>query len=148
MPFIGVLFLVAQVACAVHAGRTGRPFFWIYLVLILPLAGMLAYFVLEIAPEMINSRSGRRAASGVGKLLDPEKRYRAALRQVQISETVKTKSNLAELCVETQRFDEASQLYRELLSGLHATDAGLLLGLARAEFGNGNYTEVQAVLEL
>jgi len=39
MPLFGVLLLVAQVACAVHAGRTGRPFFWIYLILFLPMAG-------------------------------------------------------------------------------------------------------------
>ena len=147
MPFLGVLFLVVQIACAVHAGRTGRPFFWIYLILFLPMAGMLAYVFVELVPEMANSRTGRRAAAGVGKLIDPEKDYRAALRQVQISETVETKSNLAELCLETKRFAEAARLYREVLTGLHATDPGLLLGLARAEFGLGRYDEVQAVLE-
>ena len=136
MPFLGVLFLVVQIACAVHAGRTGRPFFWIYLIVFLPMVGMLAYVVVELVPEMANSRTGRRAAAGVGKLIDPEKDYRAALRQVQISETV-----------ETKRFAEAARLYREVLTGLHATDPGLLLGLARTEFGLGHYEEVQAVLE-
>jgi hypothetical protein len=147
MPFIGVLFLVAQIALAVHAGRTGRPFFWIYLILLLPMAGMLAYLFVELVPEMASSRAGRRAAAGVGKLIDPEKDYRAALRQVQISETVATKSNLAALCLETKRFEEAARLYREVLTGLHASDPGLLLGLARAEFALGNHAEVQAVLE-
>jgi hypothetical protein len=147
MPAIGVLFLLAQVACAVHAGRTGRPFFWIYLILFLPMMGMLAYFAVEIIPGLYQSRTGRRAAAGVGKLLDPEKDYRAALRQVQISETVQTKSTLAELCIETKRFDEAARLYREVLTGLHATDPSLLMGLARAEFGRGDHAEVQAVLE-
>jgi hypothetical protein len=147
MPFVGVLLLVAQIACAVHAGRSGRPFFWIYLIIFVPMAGMLAYFFVEIVPEMVNSRTGRQAAAGVGRLIDPEKDYRAALRQVQISETVETKSNLAELCVATKRFAEAAKLYREVLTGLHATDPSLLLGLARAEFGLGNHAEVQAVLE-
>src|SRR5258708_6627580 len=147
MPLYGVLLLVAQVACAVHAGRTGRPFFWIFLILFLPMAGMLAYFVVEILPEMFHSRAGRRAAAGVGRLIDPEKDYRAALRRVEISETVETKSDLAELSLATGRNDEAARLYREMLTGLHATDPGLLLGLARAEFGLGNYVEAQAVLE-
>lgn len=64
MPFLGVLFLVVQIACAVHAGRTGRPFFWIYLIVFLPMVGMLAYVFVELVPEMANSRTGRRAAGG------------------------------------------------------------------------------------
>jgi hypothetical protein len=147
MPFLGVLLLVAQVACAVHAGRTGRPFFWIYLILFLPMAGMLAYFVVEIVPAMFGSRTGRRAAAQVGKFLDPEKDYRAAQRAVQISATVETKSTLAELCVATRRYQEAAALYHEILTGMHADDPDLLLGLARAAFGLERYADVQRVLE-
>jgi hypothetical protein len=147
MPFLGVLLLVAQVALAVHAGRTGRPFFWIYLILFLPMAGMLAYLAVEILPAMVGSRGGRQAVSMVGKFLDPEKNYRAAVRQVQISATVETKSSLAELCVATGRYEEAVDLYREILTGIHAEDPDLLLGLARAEFGLTHYAEVQRVLE-
>jgi hypothetical protein len=147
MPVIGVLLMLAQIACAVHAGRTGRPFFWIYLIIFVPMMGMLAYFAVEIAPELLRSRTARTAAAGVGRMLDPEKDYREALRRVKISETVETKSDLAALCVATKRYDEASTLYREVLTGLHATDPSLLLGLARAEFGRNDWAEVQAVLE-
>jgi hypothetical protein len=147
MSLIGILLLVAQIGCAVHAGRTGRPFFWIYIVIFIPMFGMLAYLAVEILPELLRSRGAQRAATSVGKLLDPEKDYRAAQRQVQISETVENKSRLAELCVATRRYDEAAGLYREILTGIHADDADLLLGLARAEFGLERYAEVQAVLE-
>ena len=65
MPFFGILLLGAQVLCAVHAGKTGRPYFWIMLILALPGAGMIAYFVAEILPEMLSGRHARTAASGV-----------------------------------------------------------------------------------
>jgi hypothetical protein len=146
MSLIGILMLVAQIACAVHAGRTGRPFFWIFIIIFIPMFGMLAYLAVEILPELLRSRGARRAVSGMGKLLDPEKDYRAALRQVQISETVENKSQLAELCLATRRYDEAAGLYREILTGIHADDPDLLLGLARAEFGLERYAEVEVVL--
>src|SRR5260370_36006642 len=86
MPIAG-LMLLAQVLCAVHAGRTGRPYYWIMLILFMPGIGMLAYFLVEIVPELSGRRTARAAASGVVKLLDPEKRYREARRQVKTAST-------------------------------------------------------------
>lgn len=147
MPFFGILLLGAQVLCAVHAGKTGRPYFWIMLILALPGAGMIAYFVAEILPEMLSGRHARTAASGVVKLLDPEKRYREALRNVEITSTTATRAVLAGECLRSGRSDEAVQLYRDLLIGMHATDPDLMLGLARSHFARGEFAEVQAVLE-
>jgi hypothetical protein len=147
MPLLGVLMLGAQVLCAVHAGRTGRPYFWIMLILALPGAGMLAYFVAEIAPDILGGRRARSAASGVVKLLDPEKRYREALRNVEVASTTATRASLAEQCLCSDRTDEAIQLYRDLLTGMHATDPDLMLGLARTHFARAEFADVQTVLE-
>jgi hypothetical protein len=54
---------------------------------------------------------------------------------------------LAEQCLRSGRVDEAVDLYRELLTGLHSTDPDLMLGLARAHFEKQDYAEVQAMLE-
>ncbi len=147
MPAFGVLMVVAQLACAIHAGRTGRPFFWIYIIMFVPGFGMLAYFAVEILPELLGGRTARRAAAGVVKILDPEKAYRAALREVEITATTATRANLAEQCVAAGRLDEAAALYRELLVGIHARDPDLMLGLARAEFARGDFAAAQRELE-
>jgi hypothetical protein len=139
--------LLAQIGCAVHAGKTGRPFFWIYLIVFLPMVGMLAYFCFEILPELAGGRTARKAAAGVSRMLDPEKDYRAALREVQITSSTATKANLAEQCVRTGRHDEAISLYHELLTGMHETDPDLMLGLARAQFAKGQYAATSAELE-
>ena len=147
MPAFGVLMLIAQLACAIHAGRTGRPFFWIYIVLFVPGAGMAAYMLVEILPELLGGRTARRAAAGVVKMLDPEKAYRAALREVEISATTQTRANLADQCAVTGRLDEAVALYRELLVGMHATDPDLMMRLARTEFVRGDFAAAQRELE-
>ncbi|HEX3500410.1 MAG TPA: tetratricopeptide repeat protein [Stellaceae bacterium] len=146
MPIAGLL-LVAQLICAVHAGRTGRPYYWIMLILFLPMAGMIAYVLIEILPDLTRSRTAQSAAAGVVKIFDPERDYREALRQVQIAGTTGNRALLAAQCLRSGRAEEAAALYRELLTGLHATDPDLMLGLARASFDQQDFAAAQATLE-
>jgi hypothetical protein len=146
MPIAGLL-LVAQILCAVHAGRTGRPYYWISLILFMPMVGMIAYLLIEILPELAHSRAARAAGAGVIRKFNPERDYRAAWREVQIAGTIENRANLAEQCLRCGRVEEAAALYRELLTGLHATDPDLMLGLARAEFERQDFTAAQTMLE-
>jgi len=114
MPIAGLL-LVAQVLCAVHAGRTGRPYYWIMLILFMPMVGMIAYFLIEIVPDLTRSRTARSAASGMVRVFNPERDYRDAWRRVQIAPTIESRANLAEQCLRCGRAEEAAALYRELL---------------------------------
>jgi hypothetical protein len=107
MPAIGLLLLVAQALCAVHAGRTGRPFFWIYLIIFVPMLGMVVYLLAEVAPELVNSRPARRAAGGVAIALDPGKGIREAARRVEITPTTDNKITLAGEYLRAGRTDEA-----------------------------------------
>src|ERR1700732_1643614 len=97
------LLLVAQVICAVHAGRTGRPYYWIMLILVLPMGGMIAYFRIEILPDLTRSRTARSTVAGVVKIFDPERDYREALRQVQIAGTTENRAILAAPCLRSGR---------------------------------------------
>src|SRR5579863_6848207 len=119
---LGILMLCAQLACAIHAGRTGRPFFWIYIIMFVPTVGMLAYLAVELVPEWMGSPKGRRAASDLGRALDPGRAVRQAERQVAMTPTAENKATLAKAYLEAGRHDEAVSLYRETLVGIHATD--------------------------
>jgi hypothetical protein len=147
MPALGVLVLLAQIACAVHVVRSGRNYIWIYLVVFVPVVGMAAYFLAEILPELMHSRSARRAASGMGRAIDPGRGLRDALRRVQITPTTENKAALAEEYLLAEKPSDAVMLYREALTGIHATDPGMMLGLARALFAEGKAAEAQLVLE-
>ncbi len=147
MPIFGLLLLLAQISCAVHAGRTGRPYYWLYIIMIVPVAGMGAYFLMEILPELMNSRPARQAASGVARAMDPGKRVREAIKRVAITPTAENKARLAAEYLAAGQPDAAVPLYREVLTGVHETDPAIMLGLARALFAQGELSEVQAVLE-
>ena len=147
MPILGVLILLAQIACAVHVVRTGRNMIWIFLIIFVPVLGMAIYFFAEILPELMGGRTARRAASGMAQALDPGRSLREAQRRVEITPTAENKAALAEALLAAGKPADAVALYREALTGIHATDPGTMLGLARALFADGNPAEVQKVLE-
>lgn len=147
MPLLGVLVFAAAIGCAIHAGKTGRPQYWLYILIMVPGLGTLAYVLFELVPEWLNTYQGRKTARTVGRLIDPEKSYKALRDAVETSPTAENMSKLAEECIELRRFDEAAALYGECLQGMHASDPKLRLGLARAQFGSEQFDKAKATLE-
>src|SRR5437762_4410577 len=86
MPFVG-LSLLLQILCAVHVMKTGRPYYWIFIVMFVPMVGMIAYFIVEILPELTGSRTARTAAAGVGRALNPGRALREAERNLAMTPT-------------------------------------------------------------
>jgi hypothetical protein len=131
MPAFGVIMLLAQIIFAVHVVRTGRPYYWIYIVVFVPVVGMAAYFLVEMLPELTQSRSAHHATAGIAKALNPGRSLREAMQRVQITPTAENKARLAQQYLEANQLAEAVALYRAALTGIHATDPGMMLGLAR-----------------
>lgn len=54
---LGIGTVVLQIVLAVHAVRTGRPFIWVFLILLFPLLGSLIYIIAELVPEWERSNA-------------------------------------------------------------------------------------------
>jgi hypothetical protein len=147
MPLLGVLVFMLAIGCAIHAGKTGRPQFWFYILIFVPGLGTLAYVLFELVPEWLDSYQGRKAQKTVSRLIDPEKAYKALRYAVETSPTVENMARLAEECIALSRHKEAAELYEACLQGIHASDPPLLLGLARAQFGLEHHAEAKATLD-
>lgn len=137
MPF-GLLELGLQILLAIHAARTGRLQPWLYIILFLPGIGCILYATVVLLPEFTAGRAGRKLQTSVVDAVAPGRGYRALAREIELAPTVFNKRNLAEECLRLGRASEAVALYRDCLTGLHATDPALRLGLARALFEAGD----------
>ena len=74
------------------------------------------------------------------------RRRREALEE---ADTVDNHRLLAEVLADAGAFDEAVEIYRRVLTGIHADDPGMLLGLAKAAFAAGLFDEaLRTVLRL
>jgi hypothetical protein len=56
----GVLYLMIAAGFAVHAMKTGR----LYILLFVPYAGSFAYIVIELIPELFQTRGAHKVRSG------------------------------------------------------------------------------------
>src|SRR6204780_687543 len=71
-----IISLVIQVVLIIHCIRSGRNTLWIWAIALLPLAGPVAYVLVEVLPALFRSRGTRLAVRGMRKALDPEQDLR------------------------------------------------------------------------
>jgi hypothetical protein len=142
-----ILLYAVQALLVVHVIKTGRSWLWIWVVLLLPYAGAIAYVAVEILPELFRSRAARRTASGFRKAMDPGADLRRYESEARVAGNVASRQRYAEALVRHGRYDEAIGQYREALSGLYEHDPNLMLGLAQAQFGKGDASAARATLD-
>jgi hypothetical protein len=147
MPALAALVFGLQLLCLAHVMRTGRPGQWVFIIMGLPLAGCLAYLLMEILPDLRHSPAGRQAIRDIGAVIDPERDLREKAQRVADADTVENRAALAEECLRRGRAAEARQLFQSCLTGVHAADHVLMLGLARAESALGDHAGACATLE-
>ena len=141
------LILLAQLACLVHAGRTGRPYFWFIIILFVPGLGVLAYLAVEVIPGLLRGRSAARLSRTASAAFDPGRQYRELARAVETLPSVANFRALADECLRLGHYDEAIDHYKRALTGMHETEPGAMLGLATAEFRNGDTGAAGATLD-
>jgi hypothetical protein len=141
------LILLVQIACLIHAGRTGRPYFWFMIILFMPGLGSLAYVAVELIPGLLRGRAAAQLSQSVSAGLDPTRQYREFARAVEALPSVANFRALADECVRLGRYDEAIKFYKSALTGMHETEPGAMLGLATAEFRKGDANAAGATLD-
>jgi hypothetical protein len=142
-----ILSYLIQAALIVHCIKTGRNFIWIWVLLLLPGAGPLAYVAVEVLPELFRSRTAQRTARGFRKAIDPEGDLRRYESEARIAGNVASRQRYAEELTRHGRYDEAIAQFRSALTGLYEHDPNMMLGVARAQFGKGDAAAARATLD-
>jgi hypothetical protein len=149
MSLLFIVSLLIQAGFIIHVIKTGRNQLWIWVLVIpgLAFAGILAYIVVEILPELFGSRAARRTARGFRKAMDPGADLRRYENEARVAGNVASRQRYAEELVRHGRYDEGIAQYREALTGLYEHDPNLMLGLAQAQFGKGDAAGARATLD-
>lgn len=133
-----LLHLVLAVGLAVHAMKTGRSQWWLFILLLVPLIGSIAYVVIELIPALFNSQGAKKVATGIEAVIDPDKEWRERVQQAELVDSVDSKRALAEECEKKGLWADAIRLYEAAATGIFADDPAVLIGLARAQLGGGD----------
>src|ERR1700693_241582 len=142
-----IVHLVITILLIVHCIRTGRSMLWIWAIALLPLAGPVAYVLVEVLPGLFGGRGPRLAMRGVRKALDPGQNLRRFETDARITGDVASRQRYADELTRQGRPLEAIAIYRQTLTGLYESDPNLMLGLAQAPFASRAFADARATLD-
>ncbi len=144
---VSLASITLQVILIIHCLKTGRNTLWLWALMLLPAAGSIAYIVVEMLPSLFGSRSTRRAVQGVRKAIDPGRSLRRFEAEARRTGDVASRQRYADELIRQGRASEAIPIYQGTLTGLYATDPGLLFGLAQAQYAANQFADARGTLE-
>ncbi|MBW1849423.1 MAG: hypothetical protein JRJ27_20385, partial [Deltaproteobacteria bacterium] len=109
MHILSILSIIIQVFFAIHAGKTGR-YWWIFIILIFPFVGSLIYFFVEYLPEKQMTAKAKRPGSAY-----PSKSIRQLKQDLEITDSVKNRMNLAKAYFQAGKYPESIELLEKSL---------------------------------
>jgi hypothetical protein len=146
MPVIGAVVVLIQFCFAFHALKTGRPYWWIFVIMAFPVMGCVIYYFVEVFPGSREHRSVHKTARKIARVLEPDADLRRRAEEVEICGSVDNKRALAAECIEHQMYAEAVKLYESCLQGTFANDPPVLYGLARAAVEGGDLDKAASAI--
>jgi hypothetical protein len=148
MPYLlGIVSFALFIGCVIHAIRHNRVFPWIFILIFLPGIGPLLYLFLEIVPGFVSTRQTGAVKRGVTKLANPNRDLKVAKREVELVGSADAKRKLAEEYILRGEYNDAIDLLRSALTGVHSDDPALLFALARALVATEDGAGAQAALD-
>jgi hypothetical protein len=146
MPIIGGVIFLLQLTVVYHAFKTGRPYYWIFVIMAFPVMGAVVYFLVEVLPGSRSERGLKKIGNDIVKALNPDRDMKRKAEELAICGSVENKLKMADELVERGMFDEAIALYKSAREGQYYFAPDLLYGFARARFFNGEYLEARKLL--
>lgn len=133
---LGVHFLIA-LFFAVHAVRTGRELYWLFILVSFPLLGSLVYFLAIYLPQSRLERTLGQAGAKVMKSLDPGRDLREAQHAFDLTPTAHNQTRLANAMLDAGMYAQAVDQFESCLCGPFAGDPDIRYSAAQARLANG-----------
>jgi hypothetical protein len=146
MPVIGAVVLLIQFCFAYHVLRTGRPYWWMFIIMAFPVMGCVIYYFVEVFPGSREQRRANKAARAVARALQPDAGLRKRAEELEICGSVDNKLSLAAECMNHRMHAEAMRLYESCLGGAFAADGAILFGLGRAAIEGGEWDKAASTI--
>jgi hypothetical protein len=147
MAFFGLgAHLIIALFFAVHALRSKREMYWLFILFSFPLLGSVAYFFAEFLPQTRVERNIAKVGGQIIKLLDPTRELREAKELFELTPTTQNQVRLASALLETGNAEGAAEHYESALKGQFSDDADLKFGAARARAEIGQHHDAAMLL--
>lgn len=139
---------VINIACIIHLFRNNKPWWWLLVIWLLsPYVGALVYFFFEILPGLSGASKSRYAPTQPAKPVDAVKRIAELEKELEFSDTVDTRLQLAEAYLAAEDAERALALYEECNRGVFKDDPPILFGIAECQFEMERWPQLLETLD-
>ena len=83
MPILVLVSLALQFFCLVHMVRSGRPYWWIWVIMLGSYLGVAVYVVTQVLPDLRHDPRSRQLARQVVHTFDPERQRRRIAQELE-----------------------------------------------------------------
>lgn len=139
--YLGIFILVLQIYFIYHA-LVRKQYFWAVIIFLIPLFGVIAYFIMKFWPEYQQSGAAEKTSNTLESFFFPEKELQRLRDDYEGAPTFTNKMNLAAGLQKAGQFEEALELYESSAEGFNGDDPVLWEGLSHAYFHLGEYENV------
>ncbi|WP_230271214.1 MULTISPECIES: hypothetical protein [unclassified Deinococcus] len=155
LPFLMNLLRLLAIIGLIHAVVTRQQVYWIVMLLFgalfgglfgLAFAAVYTFMVLIPAARGGSRAAGQAVARGVEALKPLDTRIREAQEQLQESDTLQNRADLAALQARAGRPDDAQATLAPLLSGIYADDPVVLLTSAELDLARNDPADAETKL--
>lgn len=136
------LLWLLQLGLLIHVFKTGRPYWWFWILFSAPLIGGIIYLVVEVMPEWRGPRG-----NPFGGLKPRSWRIRELRAELEESDIVKTRLALADELFAAGQVREAHDVAAEALQGAFRDDPQTLAAVARFKIEIGEFRPALDCLE-
>ena len=148
MPLLAALTLIIQGCFIYHVFKTGRPYWWAFVIFSFPILGCIIYYFVEVFPSSREATSAQRQARKLARAINPDGDLKQRVQDLEECGSVENRAALAQECMAREMYDDAERLYKSCLSGPFEKDPSFRFRLAEALVGGGKHTEAADLIAL
>ncbi len=132
------LVVALQVFCVYHLYKNKNDYYWVFLIIFLPLIGCAIYLITQV----YNKRDVDKIQSEITTIINPTKKVRDLEKTLAFSETFQNRINLADAYFEIKDYPNAIIHYEEAISKDFHNDTYAILQLIKSYHYSNDYEKV------
>ncbi|SDR98676.1 hypothetical protein SAMN04515667_1147 [Formosa sp. Hel1_31_208] len=137
-------FIIAlQVYCIYHLIKNGNTYYWIFLIIFLPLIGCIVYLITQV----YNKRDVVKIQEELTTIINPTKKVRDLEQTLEFSQTFQNRVNLADAFYDIKDFTSAIMHYEAAIAKDFHDDLHVIFQLIKAYYFNDDYKKVISYAE-
>lgn len=132
------VFIAFQGFCIYHLLKNRNSYYWIFLILFLPVIGSVIYLITQV----YNKRNAEKITGEITHIINPTKKIKDLEKQLQFSETYQSRVNLADAYLENRDYSNAIPYYLEAIEGHPQNDFYVMKQLIEAYYNIEDFERV------